>query len=383
MPNPGSAPGESSPDRGPLRLAFLTELYRPSVGGQEVFFQELGEALVRRGHSVDVYCIAHEPGLRAEETINGVNVHRYPDTGRYKRPLIPALRRYWPDIFSYSAHVRRIAKAHRHDFYLLNEWPLLHALTMPKAVRSITGLHWCEIRDGALFGQVQARLPRTAGSNFAISQAVADEITARSGRDCGVLPSGIERARYRAAARADRSGVLYVGRLAEHKNLPLLIDAFELAADQGLTGDLTIAGDGPSRADVEAYAARSPLAQRIRVLGSVSEEQKIELLSRAKILGMPSQREGFPRVIAEAMASGLPVVTPDFPENGAQEVVAQYGVGVVCGQTPADFANALLAAESEWENFSTTGLDGAQSLDWAGVAETLEAHVRDVAARRS
>ena len=91
------------------------------------------------------------------------------------------------------------------------------------------------------------------------------------------------------------------------------------------------------------------------MLGSVDEDTKIELLSRAAVLGMPSRREGFPRVITEAMASGLPIVTARFPENGATDVVAQYGSGVVCGTDPAEFAGALLAAEAGWEGFSHAG----------------------------
>lgn len=368
----------TQPPGRPLRLAFMTELYLPSVGGQEIFFQELAETLAARGHSVDVYCIGHIAGLPHDEDINGVHVHRHPNTGRYKRPLIPPLRRFWPDIIGYSARVRKIAAAQRHDFYLLNEFPLLHTIALPKKVRSRSALHWCEIREDPILGTLQTRLPRKYGSNFAISQAVADSITKRSGRPCGVLPSGIERQRYQAAPRSERSGILYVGRLAEHKNLPLLIDAFELAVQQGFTGDLIIAGDGPVRQDIEAYAQRSPLTQRINVLGRVSEEEKVELLSNAEVLAMPSLREGFPRVIAEAMASGLPVVTDDAPENGAQEVVQEYGVGVVCGTEPEEFAKALMAAERGWSEFSEAGLQGSKSLDWSDVADTLEARVREL-----
>src|ERR1700712_1194932 len=104
----------------PLRLAFLTELYHPHVGGQEVFFQELAEALVRRGHSVDVHCITHDAALPASESVNGVHVHRSQGSGVYPKPVIPALRRNWSDIVRYSAGVRRLSKQ-PYDFYLMNE----------------------------------------------------------------------------------------------------------------------------------------------------------------------------------------------------------------------------------------------------------------------
>jgi glycosyltransferase involved in cell wall biosynthesis len=364
----------------PLRFAFLTELCLPSIGGQEIFFLELGETLVRRGHSVDLYCIGHEPGLAADETINGVQIHRKPNGGHYKNPRIKALRRNWSDIAKYSAGVRRVAKAGRHDFYLLNQWPLMHVAALPMRVRKRSGLHWCEIREDLLLRTLQSLLPRMVGSNFAISASVAQGIVDASGRPTLVLPSGIQLERYRSTPRSERSGVLYVGRLAPHKNLELLIDAFGLAAERGLAGDLVIGGDGPSRNDIEAYARQSPVAERIQVLGSVSEDKKIELLSQALILGMSSKREGFPRVITESMASGLPVVTGRFAENGSTAIVTQYGSGIVCGTEPTDFADALLAAEAGWEGFSQAGLLAAQSLDWSGIARTLEERVREVMA---
>jgi glycosyltransferase involved in cell wall biosynthesis len=370
---------DSNPDYGArYRLAFLTELYSPNVGGQEVFFQELAETLVRRGHSVDVHCIGHTPGLAAREMVNGVQVFRHANGGRYLSPRVAALRRNWTDILKYSAQVRKLASAQQYDFYLMNEWPVLHIPALPRKARTHGAIHWCEVRDGGPMAVAQRLFPRLVGANFAVSNAVATTVSAQSGRQFGVLPSGIELPRYHAAEPADRSGILCVGRVAAHKNLPLLIDAFALAAGQGLTGNLVIAGNGPARSDVEAYARLSPVADRIKVLGSVTEAEKIDLLAQSSVLGMPSKREGFPRVVAEAMASGLPVVTADFPENGAAEVVAQYGVGIVCGTTPSAFAAALLAAEEQWDEFSRAGLIGAKSLDWSGIAETLETRIREV-----
>lgn len=374
MSNVHSQPGDGGST--PLRLAFLTELYHPHIGGQEVFFQELAEALVRRGHAVDVFCITHDAALPAAEWINGVHVHRTQGSGVYPKPVIPALRRNWSDIFRYSAAVRRVAATGGYDFHLLNQWPLFHVPALSRRARARSAIHWCEVRTADPVLVLQRVFPRMVATNFAVGEAVAAIISRQSGRDFTVLPSGIELDRYRSAERSTRSGVLYVGRIAPHKNMPLLVDAFDLAVARGLTGDLVIAGDGPSRAEVAEYASRSPNGARIKVLGSIDEDRKIELLSRASVLGMPSMREGFPRVIAEAMASGLPVVTPRFEENGGKDVVAQYGAGIVCGTAPADVADALLAAEEGWEGFSQAGLTGAKSLDWSGIAATFEERVR-------
>ncbi|MGO4441815.1 glycosyltransferase family 4 protein [Mycobacterium sp. 2YAF39] len=378
----GDSESDVEGDAAPLRFAFLTELYYPNIGGQEVFFGELGAAMVRRGHSVDVYCIAHQPGLVAEEVINGVRVHRSRGSGGYKKPLIPALRRNWSDILRFSAWVRKLAKTQEYDFYLMNQWPLLHIPALTMRARRRGGIHWCEVRRGRPLRLAQAFLPRLVASNFAVSDAVADAMRIESGREFSVLPSGIDVARYQPSERANRSGALYVGRLSQHKNLPLLIDGFALAAERGFAGDLVIAGDGDARVEVEEYAMRSTVADRIKFLGFVTEELKIELLSRAAILGMPSTREGFPRVITEAMASGLPVVTPTFAENGAKDVVLQYGVGVVCGTEPTEFAEAMLAADAGWEAFSRAGLTAAQTLDWGDIARSLEEHAHEVLAKQ-
>ena len=95
--------------------------------------------------------------------------------------------------------------------------------------------------------------------------------------------------------------------------MPLLIDTFDELCRRGQKTTLTIAGDGPAADEVAIRVAASPFAADIRILGPVDEATKLRLLTEAEVFVLPSRREGFPRVVAEAMASGLPVVTTRDP----------------------------------------------------------------------
>lgn len=365
-----------------LRLAILTELYPPSVGGQEAFFEGIARALVRRGHQVDVVCIGHRAGLQREETVDGVSIVRAPVDARYQRPPLRWMKRRWLTIGRYAMATRRIARRGEHDFYILNEWPLLHLALLPRSARRRALAHWCEVREGAFYRIVQERLPRMSRLNAAISEPVADAIHQASGKDIFVLPSGLDLDRYVTLEERDRADILCLGRIAEHKNIPLLIDAFERLKDGGYGGRLIIAGDGSSVRSLRERVARSPFGSQIDLPGLVGEEEKLALLGRARVLAMPSRREGFPRVVAEAMASGLPVVTADFSENGTRHIVSASGCGVVSGSDPESFARAVLEVGAGWRTYSEAGLVYARTLGWDAIAHELEAQILSILDRQ-
>ena len=59
-----------------MKIAFVTELFAPSVGGQEVRFEELGAELVKRGVEVNLYTIRHDLSSPRDEVRGGMAVHR-------------------------------------------------------------------------------------------------------------------------------------------------------------------------------------------------------------------------------------------------------------------------------------------------------------------
>ncbi|WCT72218.1 glycosyltransferase [Sphingomonas naphthae] len=107
------------------------------------------------------------------------------------------------------------------------------------------------------------------------------------------------------APRPARRTLLVAGRLVPQKNVALAIDAFAALRRKDI--DLVIVGDGAQRAMLEARAAASPAAGRIRFAGHVPDIAPF--LAQATALLSPSRYEGYPAALIEALAAGVPVVT--------------------------------------------------------------------------
>ena len=100
----------------------------------------------------------------------------------------------------------------------------------------------------------------------------------------------------------DRPIALSIGRLVEAKGFDLLIEAME-DTDQ----NLVIAGDGPDRESLNKQIDNLGLNDRIKLLGHV--ENASGLFHQANLCVISSRREGFSYVFAEALVSGIPVIS--------------------------------------------------------------------------
>jgi glycosyltransferase involved in cell wall biosynthesis len=136
--------------------------------------------------------------------------------------------------------------------------------------------------------------------------------------------SGEDRNAIRASVGLPREAVIvvFVGNLLRHKGLHRVIGALSRLVE--FPWHLLVVGEGPERKPCEQLLAASGLSSRATFVGRLPEKYVERLLGSSDLLVLPSDVEGMPLVIIEAMACGLPVVA-----------TAVYGIpeAVVDGET--------------------------------------------------
>ena len=131
--------------------------------------------------------------------------------------------------------------------------------------------------------------------------------------------------------------ILTVGSLKPAKEHGLLLRAFA-RLDRSIGARLMILGEGPLRAELQGLAAALGIADRVVMPGFAVDPWPH--YRSADLFVLSSSREGYPTVLLEALAAGLPVVTTDCG-SGPREIVGQGKFGTL---VPPDDADALAAA---------------------------------------
>jgi GalNAc-alpha-(1->4)-GalNAc-alpha-(1->3)-diNAcBac-PP-undecaprenol alpha-1,4-N-acetyl-D-galactosaminyltransferase len=134
--------------------------------------------------------------------------------------------------------------------------------------------------------------------------------------------------------------ILAAGRLAHQKGFDLLIRAFAAAPAQTRQLRLIIAGEGPEGQHLHDLAEELGLGAQVSFPGRVRELSALMKAAMAFIL--PSRYEGFPNVLLEALAAGVPCVAADAP-GAAREILANGAYGLLV--PPQDFQALAQAIE--------------------------------------
>ncbi len=302
-------PGSDS-SRGPRAILHIVSSL--GVGGMERMLLQLATAQQEAGHRVSVLALRAGPleqeaadrSIRAKVLSSG--------TGRLGRSL-EALRFFRAER-PYIVHVHNPTSL---------QYAVLSKLVSRAAI--VVTIHGDQDTHARLGSSIEWGLTSAA---VIVSHAAGRtlRLPARAGRLI-VVHNGIAAAdaneKHRADTRAELSagdscvGIM-VARIDGRKGHGTLLNSLRALDDLGSTFKVWIVGDGSERTAAESQAARLGLGQdRVRFLGRRSDIDR--LLNAADVFLLPSDIEGLPLSILEAMAHGLPIVASNV--GGIPEII--------------------------------------------------------------
>jgi len=368
-----------------LRIALVYDAVYPyAKGGGERRFFELGSRLAAKGHSVDWYGMQYWDDGDGPVANKGIAMHGlcqakplYNQAG--KRQIGQAL------IFGLSAF-KLIGK----NFDVLDCCGFPYFSLFPAKIATLLRrkplyatwhevwgkAYWNEYLGalgfvGATVEWLAARLPNVI---IVPSQHVADNLQRQLGvpaRKIKVVPNGVDLASLRTVKASKKAAMqtdlVYAGRIIEHKGLDLLLDSLALLNKRGRRVSLSVVGDGPALSDLRAKALDLGLDDQVHWHGFLPEANDVYVaIKAAKVFVLPSKREGFGIVVIEANALGVPVLTADYPDNAAKDLIDDGVNGLVFKPAAEDLADAVVDAlrVGVLKEMRVGSLDFAADFDW-------------------
>jgi glycosyltransferase involved in cell wall biosynthesis len=356
-----------------VKIAMLGQKGIPATyGGIERHVEELGTRLVERGHEVTVYgrpYYSREQGeYRGVKLINIPSVRtKHLDTATHCALAVPHILSQDYDI----VHIHALGPS------MFAALPRMRGM---RTVVTVHGLDWQREKWGAFATWVLRRCEYTAISypdrTIVVSKALREYFQQTRDRSVTYIPNGTVLPHVREAEKIREMGIepgnyiLFVGRLVPEKGCHYLLDAYR-KLDTDL--ELIVAG-GTSFSTDYVDSLHGKGGDRVRFLGYVYGDVLDELYSNARIFVLPSDIEGLPIALLEAMSFGNCCLTSDIAEN--LEVIGDCGATFKQGDAD-DLADKLQLLLSNPERCEAMGDRSRrhvlETYDWDGVTLHTEA----------
>lgn len=387
---PDSLDTEELFDNPGLRIALVTETYPPEVNGVAMTLRCMVDGLIARGHRVQLIRPRQSSLDEAlsevafdEVLAKGWKLPRY-DGLHFGLPARTLLQKLWqrqrPDLvhvategplgWSAVSAARKLCIPVTSDFHTNFAHYSRHY-----------GVGWLRKLVSGFLRTFHNRTART----FVPTCAMAAALLKQGYDGVEVVARGVDTALYDPARRDaqlrgswnvgdDDLVVLYVGRLAAEKNLPLAIQAFRAIQAQRPDARFVLVGDGPMR---QRLADENP---DCIFAGMRTGVDLARHYASAELFLFPSVTETFGNVTLEALASGLCVVAYDYA--AAADVIRAGENGVLA---PFDDAVGFIAAardiavQPELRNeVGRQARTTAKGLDWRAVNDRFAAALLEV-----
>lgn len=366
-----------------VKLTLVTETFPPEVNGVAMTLHRLVTGLIARGHDVQVV----RPRQKADKV---ERQHDFPEDLVTGFPLPGYQGLQFGSLC--TGHLKKLWSADRPDVvHIATEGPLgvaaLNAarkLGIPVISSYHTNFHsygdhygyaWL---SGLMLGFFRWFHNRTRAT-FVPSEDIQRTLEQAQFRNVKIFSRGVdtqlfgthcrsEELRREWGAEPNTPVVVYVGRVASEKNIPLTVKAFLRFRDKHPAAKLVIVGDGPERKKLEKEHPE------IHFAGMRRGENLAAHYASADFFFFASVTETFGNVITEAMASGLVVLSYDYAAalRHIQEGVNGY-------KAPYNDESAYLAAidrlaadSANWPSVREQAVQTAQGLSWDHILQKYE-----------
>ena len=306
-----------------LKIAMIGHKRVPSrEGGVEIVVEELSRRMACLGNKVDVY---NRSGSHVSGSAFDSIGSELPENIRAITIPTPENKTLNAFVYSFLASLRALFG--RYDvIHFHAEGPaamcFLPKLFGIRTVVTIHGLDWQRSKWGGFaskylkFGEKTAA--RCADEIIVLSDAVRDYFKKEYGRNTGYIPNGITQPDFEEIAEAgEKYGlkkdryILYLGRIVPEKGIHYLIEAY---SDMKTDMPLVIAGGSSHSEEYFARLKRSAEGKNIIFTDFVQGRMLRELYSNAYLYVLPSDLEGMPISLLEAMSYSNCCLTSDIPE---------------------------------------------------------------------
>ena len=319
-----------------MKIAMIGHKRVPSrEGGVEVVVEELSTRLVKLGNNVDIY---NRKGKNVQDKNIDKGKKRLKEYKGAKIITIPTINKKGVDALLYSFFASIRALFGKYDVLHYHAEGSCAMLWMPhlfkkKIVVTIHGLDWQRAKWGGFaskyikFGEKLA--VKYADQIIVLSKGVQDYFKKQYNRDTVFIPNGVNKPEIREAKiikekynLEKNSYILFLARIVPEKGLQYLIDAFK-QIDTNIK--LVIAGGASHTNDfLEEIKNKVKDDNRIIMTGFVQGQELEELYSNCLLYCLPSDVEGMPLSLLEAMSYGCNCLVSNIEEN--VQVTEDYAI---------------------------------------------------------
>lgn len=372
-----------------MRLALVTETFPPDVNGVAMTLRRLVGGLAELGHAVQV--VRPRPRKSAPKVdapcafaeVMGLPLPGYPDL-QFGRPAWGWLRKHW--------------KQQRPDLvHIATEGPLglsalwaARSLELPITSSYHTNFHSYGRHYGYGFIQRQVLgyfryFHNVTARTFVPSEDVREMLKAQGLEHLALMGRGVDtqlfsperrqaQLREQWGAAPEDPVVLYVGRIASEKNIPLTVEAFQAFREKLPNAKMVIVGDGPERQRLQT------LHPEFHFAGMRQGEDLAAHYASADLFFFASETETFGNVTTEAMASGLVVLAYDYAAARRYLRHGENGFLAPLGQPEAFLQQTatIATAQTAWPAIRREARATAETLSWGKIVAALESEMRQV-----